>query len=595
MISSFIEPLESRIAPASALAPFGDRDGDSVTIKITTVGGSSADLKTALEAAQTFILEGQGLQLQALDLTDPIFKGANVTIKATRDAAKGGDGLVAVGRIEATGQTLGKVTVDGDLGKIVFGVAGDTQAIKSLTVQSFGRYGAETGGGNLSSSFAGGVGKLTVKEDIVGAEIRASTFARLSVGGSIIGGDNVFGGTFFGSSNGASVVKIGGDIIAGAGSNSGKVFFHDPVKSFTLGGSLFGPADGAEEFFGQLQFDNAVRKVVIKGDVIGGTDEYLLGGQVDIDGKVGTLQIGGSLLGVGDYVSSAPGGGSVFLKEAAKSVTIGGNIAGGTAFQTGVLLLQKSAQTISVGGSLIGGVATSTGSIILDQGTIKSLSVAGDLIGSGAFSGAIDGNLNTTIQKLTIGGNFDVRGESFIRANVIESLIIKGDVIASSVDGETNEAIRGLNGIGTISIGGSILGNEVNTVRIVTTTLGSLTVGKNAQYAEIAVTDLESKVQSLAVNGAWISSRFTFANDDGADNIYGTADDPAVNAAFDGTISSIVIKGQVVGTFGGTDSYVIRAPKIGALSIAGTVYPLTAGADDFNLGITADVTVVDLK
>jgi hypothetical protein len=538
MVSSFIEPLEARIAPASALAVFGDRDGDSVTIKITTVSGSSAELKTALDAAQTFVLEGEGLQLQALDLTDPIFKGANVTIKATRDATKGGDGLVAVGRIEATGQTLGKVVVDGDLGKIVFGLPGETQAIKALTVQSFGRYGAETGGGDLSSSFAGGVGKLTVKEDIVGAEIRVSTFARLTVGGSIIGGDNVFGGTFFGSSNGAAVVKIGGDIIAGAGSNSGKVFFHDPVKSFTLGGSLFG---------------------------------------------------------IGDYVSSAPGGGSVFLKEAAKTVTIGGNIVGGTAFQTGVLLLQKSAQTISVGESLIGGIATSTGSIILDQGTIKSLSVGGDLIGGGAFSGAIDGNLNTTIQQLTIGGNFDVRGESFIRANVIDSLLIKGDVIASSVNGETNEAIRGLNGLGKVFIGGSILGNETNTVRIVTKTLVSLTVGKNAQYAEIAVTDLESTVQSLAVNGAWISSRFTFANDDGADNIYGTADDPAISPAFDGTISSIVIKGQVVGTFGGTDSYVIRAPKIGALSIAGTVYPLTAGADEFNLGITGDVTLRDLK
>jgi hypothetical protein len=106
--ASSVEPLESRIAPASLT--FTDVDGDNVTITTTgagtlTLGGNV--IVSPLPGAQT--------QHVTLDLTDAAFQGANVSIVATRDPVKGGDGLVNIGSIDAGGRDLGKVFVDGDL------------------------------------------------------------------------------------------------------------------------------------------------------------------------------------------------------------------------------------------------------------------------------------------------------------------------------------------------------------------------------------------------------------------------------------------------------------------------------------------------
>ncbi len=63
-----------------------------------------------------------GQQLQLIDWSNDgtEFAGATPTITAARSAA-GGDGLVNVGRINATGIDLLNVVVDGDLGRIQAG------------------------------------------------------------------------------------------------------------------------------------------------------------------------------------------------------------------------------------------------------------------------------------------------------------------------------------------------------------------------------------------------------------------------------------------------------------------------------------------
>ena len=148
--------------------------------------------------------------------------------------------------------------------------------------------------------------------------------------------------------------------------------------------------------------------------------------------------------------------------------------------------------------------------------------------------------------------------------------------------------------LGKLTVGGSLRGNLVNRVEIATPALTSMLVGGNAEFAEISVQDLDTQVASLTVNGAWIKSRFAMAINDGADDIFGTADDPAIANTAVGGIAKIVIKGQVTGTFDGTDSYRIRAPKIGSLSVAGTKYAFGAGAQTFGLGITNDVNATDV-
>ena len=127
-----IEPLENRIAP-SAVVTFTDIDGDLVTI--TSSEGTKAQLETAAGDLTDH-------RLQTLDLTGTAdFDDTNLSIVAKPQAGKG-DGFVNVGRINATGRVLGKVTVDGDLGVIDVGnTAVDELALQGLRVQSFGEYG----------------------------------------------------------------------------------------------------------------------------------------------------------------------------------------------------------------------------------------------------------------------------------------------------------------------------------------------------------------------------------------------------------------------------------------------------------------------
>lgn len=599
MHHTFIEPLEARIAPASAVSIFTDRDGDIVTIKVTTPVGSSVDLKSALEAAQTFAFEGLGLQLQELNLTNPIFEGASVSITAKRGAS--GDGFVAIGKINATGRQLGSVVVDGDLGQLDAGGGLGTTALKKLTVQSMGRYGLSTQGnvGDLISFLNGEVGKITVKEDALASiHVLSGKLQSLTIGGSLLGGATVGNGTILTSGDVGSI-KIGGNITAGTANETSRIVVGGDLKSLFVGGSVAAGSDGVADAFGQIDVIGNVGTLTIKGDIVGGDDNFDNDGQVEISGTVGTLTVGGSLLGSPDGFNSGAGGGAISVTGAVKTVKIAGDIVGSVTTRSGSLTLESSAKTILVGGDLVGGPGTNTGMIILGAGVVQSLTVNGDIIGGAqsATSGGINGTLSVDIQKLTIGGNLQSRGDSadqgFVQANSFGSILIKGNIIASTEVGSSTLQIQAFDGIGKLAVKGSINGTETNTVKILTKTLQSLSVGKNAEFAQIAVTGNHAQVKSVMINGAWVGSRLAVFTDDGPDQIYGTSDDTSPGGNTTASIAKIIIKGQALGTVGGTDSYVIRAPKIGSLSVAGTKYGFTTGAQSFGLGITGDLQVID--
>src|SRR5271170_378419 len=104
-----IEPLEQRIAPAHVIS-FTDIDGDKVLLTYST-----GTLNVSTTAA------GLGVQINEIDVTSGAHVNLSVVVVAK---AAHGDGLVNVGQIVAeTNVTLGTVTVQGDLGRIV--AAGD--------------------------------------------------------------------------------------------------------------------------------------------------------------------------------------------------------------------------------------------------------------------------------------------------------------------------------------------------------------------------------------------------------------------------------------------------------------------------------------
>ncbi|HET6409793.1 MAG TPA: DUF4394 domain-containing protein, partial [Chthoniobacteraceae bacterium] len=112
----------------SRTARFTDVDGDAVTIKITKG-------ELTLELFELGAGPNGGAYLRGLNLTDPSFAGTNLTITA-KPGPDGGDKLVSVGYINATGNDLGTVKISGDLTQID---AGDTEGgagVKSLSVYS---------------------------------------------------------------------------------------------------------------------------------------------------------------------------------------------------------------------------------------------------------------------------------------------------------------------------------------------------------------------------------------------------------------------------------------------------------------------------
>lgn len=503
LLSLLIEPLEARIAPA-ILFTFTDVDGDLATVKISK--GQPADVTFFLDAGQ----------LQTVDLTDPVFTGANVTITA-KPVAGLGDGRVNVGYINAMGVSLGNVTVAGDLGHINAGVGTAAFAVKSLSVDSIGAFGITTQapGGNLGSSLQGSVAKLKVIGDIADANIGFSGVPELKVGSISIGGSLDGGQLFLEGALGS--LKIGGSVLGSDASLSGAILGRT-IGSVTVGGSL---AAGGGAMSGALQADS-IGSVKIGGSLIGGAGDF--GGEVLVTGRVGSFSLLGSIIGTGAAKS-----GLVQIGDGCGSVRIGGSLEGGAGVNSGRLQISGAVGSLFIGGSVLGGDGGASGSIEgfakLGSGIVRGnveggdgaisgrigfgfathFAVGGSVIGGdGNFSGKVAGNAkNFLVGGSLLGGAG--QGSGVLSPGQASTLKIAGDLVGGSttaagqvldssggilVDGNTGPkaiiiggsifagtefpgsslvasgAIKSTGSLGAISVRGSIVGSETTPVVI---------------------------------------------------------------------------------------------------------------------------------
>jgi hypothetical protein len=550
-----VECLEDRRVPA---AVFTYQDGDGDHVVVTTSKGSNADLAAAITRV--------GGRLTRLDLsTNVVFAGTDVSVVATRDPAVGGDGLVNIGVIDATGVDggtsldLGTVTIDGDLTSVDAGDADTaTPAIKSLTAQSMGRF-TDTGA-SITSSLNGALGKLVVKSDVNGIVINSFAGAdgkigSVTIGGSFIGGPASGGGDIFASGN-IGPVKIGQDLQGGAGMDTGVIRCGGALASVTIGGSLRG---GTGSPSGQIQCGKDIGPVKIGRDVCGGA--------IRVGGKLASLSVGGSLLG-----GTFNGAGSIVSGGDMGAVTIGGDIVGGdctTAFfvdETGYISGRRIA-SLTVGGSIRAGVDAGAGSLtknasIRSQNDIGPITVRGGLIGTAHTDG-------------------------------------------SSADGDFTPVVISARGQANLAL----------TARA-DSAIKSLTVGGRVERAEILAgysVDLvplnaDAQIGNVTVGGDWIASDLVAgAVSNGG---FGDADDAKISGG--GTtdrafvvskIARITIQGHVFGSDGGTDQFGFVAQQIGSFKVGNTSVGLTSGfandpfvLTDFRLqiGETDDVRVVEI-
>ena len=157
--------------------------------------------------------------------------------------------------------------------------------------------------------------------------------------------------------------------------------------------------------------------------------------------------------------------------------------------------------------------------------------------------------------------------------------------------------------VGSLTIGGSVNGTAALSVIIrladkVNTFgegVGSILIKGSTQNMLLQVsttfTNSQSEIDSITINGAFISSRIAVSGTLGMDGKYGTTDDGITASS---VINNLVIKGAVYGTFAAGDSFAINAGKVVKAKISGRVVPLGGGTQTLNIASSGDVFIRDL-
>jgi hypothetical protein len=590
-----VERLESRLAPAG-LFHFTDVDGDIVTVNISK--GQLSDLNNVVIYSDVNPLHPR--YIRELDFTaapNPhVFAGANITVSVVRGPT--GDGFTYVGWINAEFIDLGAVTIHGDLGKIQCGDGGSkTDALKSLHVQSLGRFGTNTGAPNLFDAIDGRLGSLVVKGDVRNADVSVidsggghrGSIGSIKIGGSLTGGAVTASGSITAADK-IGPVKIGGSMIGGTGIDTGRIFCNGNLAGVTIGRDLIGSK---------------------------GTDS----GEIETLSDLGPVKIGGSIIGgLGTAAGRVRSNGSMGL------VSVGGDIKGGGGDSTGIVEGDRSLAGVTVGGSLFGGTVDRTGEIL--GGTIGSVLIHQDVHGGDGAAGGLIFSITGRIGAVTIGGSiyFGSGGAGGV------AILSAGDIGAIKVGGNVagGTAIISPGKIGIIDVTGSMGGDPGFLVQIAalgkinptsqadSVAIGRVTVGGNVISTQILAgydatpspINADASIGTVKVGGDWIASDLIAGIKDGGDGYFGgpsnlgtvLTDDtviPGGSAAILAKIASITIGGQVIGTPGiNGDNYAFAAEQIGAMNIGGAAIALKSGPHndvfDFTDPNLSDVTIEEL-
>lgn len=536
---SQLEPLESRIAPASIT--FTDIDG--VTVTITASKGTVADL----QSVAILVDEGLGQELRELDLAAKadIYQGANISIvKGTLSDSQ----FVNIGFIDATGLDLGKVTVDGDLGRIVAGdLNSATPAAKDLTVGSIGVQGLATqDGGSLVSKFIGRLSSLSVNGDFKDASI------------TVLGVDpdpdeNV--STDLDARGDIGNIFIGGDLIGGGDARTGYIYSKGSIGNITIVGSVLG---GSGDFSASITSERNMGKVDVGGDVRGGV---INGGAVsDFSGRIfsaggmGSVRVGGELRG-GDGAES----GNISSAGVLGNVTIEKGIFGGLGRASGAVGTGGDIGKITVlFGGVNGGEGPTSGSI-LAGGDMKAVKVTGDIAGGAGFkSGVIaaSGNVaSALVEGSVIGGGGEASGAIGSALN-LGAVTLTGDLKGGA--GDSSGAIGCFGKLGPISIGGDFVGGSNSGagriaagVSIAKITIGDAFEGGTANEAGSI---LAAKIGSVSIGGGMTG---------------GTGTRTAIIAG--DSIAKVSIVGDLKGNDGPNSGSILATRALGDVSITGSL------------------------
>lgn len=313
------------------------------------------------------------------------------------------------------------------------------------------------------------------------------------------------------------------------------------IKALTIGS--YGMLDGTTQPAGSNQsttITGDLPRVTIIGDVSGGA--------IGVTGAVTNFKIGGSVIG-GEGGSE----GRIILNKNVGVFTLGGSLIGGDDSQAGSLFFAANVGTIRVSGSIVGGSPDSdqVGPQVNVTGTVGKFIVGGDITGVTGTGKQKSIIVNGTIGSFTAGGNVTAPDGNLVGIYLADEVSVPGTAV------------------GTILIKGTV---------------------KNAVIGAGADLNRPITVDRLTINGSFIKSRILVGTSVGADLMPGNGDD-TINAA--SRLNSLVIKGTVFGTVGGTDIYLIEAGRIGSAKLGGRSIPVTPGGGLISVSFSGDVMLRD--
>jgi hypothetical protein len=569
----------------------------TVNIRGDIVGGSASDSGRIVAGKIATLKVGGSLLGGSGDYSGRIFAGELGTAKIGRDFVGGtrtgsGNGLDS-GMLEVTGK-LGSLSLGGSV------LA--TDASGSGRIKVGGDAGSIIIAGSLVGAWADGVENTGLIE-VTGK------LTKLDLGGSIVGGRADFSAGVFAGTLVAGTIR--GDVRGGVGDSTGQISATS-IGSLSIGGSLIGGFD-PDRTDGDLDG-------ITSGNVISGTGiaRLSIGGDIH----------GGSGIASGGVVASTIG-----------VMTVRGSILGGEADSSGSILASGTIGTVQIGGDLLGGAQTEDAGQIVGRGGIGKVLIGGSVVGAlnGHGSGVIDGGTGR-IDVLTIGG--DLHGgivdsslpeitSGSIHARKLGAVTIGGSIFAGvKLSSGTNARVGWINAdeqIGSLTVRGSIVGNETVPVLITAggdpaitlakpdVAIGAISVGGSVDHTFILAgynkdaiaVSADASIGAVRVGGDWLASYLTAGVQPGADLLFGTADDRALLGGENfgagpvrdnlsiAKIASIVIGGQIKSGYfpafpaaADNQTYGFIAQQIGSFSYGGIVVPLKAGAsnDTFALG-----------
>ncbi len=301
----------------------------------------------------------------------------------------------------------------------------------------------------------------------------------------------------------------------------------------------------------QSDINGALGALLVSGDVKGALVE-VTGAS---DGEIGTIVIGGSLIG-----GTATDSGKIHTSGDIGPVKIGRDLQGGTGVQSGSITSGGKIASVTIGGSLLGGTSVLTGSIS-GNGDMGPVKIGQDMAGgSGSSSGHIF--VNGDLARVSIVGS--LIGSSGGSSGVIT---ISGDMgavkIAHNVQGGSAVVtgyIQATGKLASVTIGGSLIGGSNVSTGVISSIgdLGTIKIGHDVQGGS-------------GIDAGYIHSGAKLAKVTVGGSLIGGSNIEAGKISSNGDMGSVKIGHDVRGGSGSNTGMIQSGGKLASVTIGGSL------------------------